>query len=315
MMALVLAMSSLLAAPSDEFADLFEADEYRYTGGRYENELCRYRLFVPPSLEAARQYPLILWLHGYGERGSDNKKHLRHLELVFDDPTTPEKYGFFMLAIQCTEENATWFHSGSDEPSQSDEMITVAMEILQKTMREHPVDPDRVYLAGVSTGGSGCWEAAMRYPGLFAAVVPMASSGGDLSRADRLVNTPIWAFHSRDDAGTPPEGVQQMVEAVKKAGGSIHLTLVPTSKHNCWPAASNEHRILQWMLVQRRGTWINWTPPGSRPWRWWHLLAVPTAIGALVWLGWLSERKRRRRIRVRDADPSSPEISQAAPAK
>ena len=305
-MALLLIISSLLAPPpvSNEFAALFKAEEYRYTGGRYENELFRYRLFVPRRLEPNKQYPLIVWLHGHGERGSNNKEQLLHLDRIFDRET-PEKYRFFMLVVQCTEANGCWYQGGTDQASQSDDMITVAMEILDKTMRERPVDPDRVYLSGVSSGGNGCWEAAMRYPELFAAVAPMSSGGGDESRAERLADIPIWAFHSRDDTCTPPEGVQRMVQAVKEAGGKVHLTLVPTSMHNSLPAAQGDHQIVEWLLSQRR-TSILWTPPGSSPdWQWWQVFGVPLALGVLICLGWLSEVRRRRRIRAKEADPET----------
>ena len=93
-------------------------------------------------------------------------------------------------------------------------MLTVVAEILRKTIGDYSVDQDRVYLAGVSSGGNGCWEIAMRHPDLFAAVVPMGSGGGDLSRAANLVNIPIWAFHSLEDKSTPPVGTQQMAAAV-----------------------------------------------------------------------------------------------------
>ena len=96
-------------------------------------------------------------------------------------------------------------------------MMTVTLEILKQVMREYPVDPDRVYLAGVSTGGNGCWEMAMRYPDLFAAVMPMSSWGGNLSCAAELRNIPIWAFHFAEDTVPTPDGVKETVSSHRRS--------------------------------------------------------------------------------------------------
>jgi hypothetical protein len=88
-----------------------------------------------------------------------------------------------------------------------------------------------------------------------------------------------------------------MVAAVEQAGGNVHLTLLPGTEHDCWGAACGQYGIMAWMLEQRRGAWICWTPPGCRPWRWWHVLGVPGAFTLLVAAGWYSERRRRQRGR------------------
>jgi predicted peptidase len=167
------------------------------------------------------------------------------------------------------------------------------MDVLHKVMQDYPVDADRICLAGVSTGGSACWEMAMRYPDMFAAVVPMASWGGDMSRAARLARIPIWTFHNRDDDTPTPVDVRRTVKAVEEAGGNIHLTLVPATGHNCWYAAFKVHDAMGWMLLQRRGALICWAPPGLRPWSWWHVVSAPCALVAIMWLGWRYGRKRR----------------------
>ena len=307
-----LAAISLSLAVPGEYIDLFEAGEHYYTGGEYQDKLFRYRLFVPRSLKPKKRYPLIVWLHGLGESGSDNGIHLRQVLLMIDDPEHLEKFPFFLLAVQCPRSDPAWFHGGSEatgsgSSGKSGEMGSVTVEILRKVMREYPVDQDRVCLSGVSSGGGGCWEMAMRYPQLFAAVAPMSSGGGEVSRADRLVDIPIWAFHNRNDTATRPDGVQRMVAAVKEAGGErIHLTVVPGGGHDCWRVAFKEHEALGWMLAQRRGSLVWRVPPGSRPWKWWHVAPVPgAAVAVLVWLGWRTVRRRRQQVKLPDGRPRS----------
>ena len=173
---------------------------------------------MPRSLKPTECYPILVWLHGYGERGSDNQKNLRWLEFVLDDPRHVERYRFFILATQSPD--GYWSRGTA---AVADDMMTITAEILRKTMCEYPVNQQRVYLSGVSGGGDGCWEMVMRVIRFFAAVVPMGSGGGDVSRAARVANVPIWAFHNMNDKECPPDGVKEMVAAVKKAGGNVHF--------------------------------------------------------------------------------------------
>ena len=295
--------SVLLLAPSPEdlivprsFADLLESCEYRYTGGQYQEELFRYRLFVPRDPKPQEKYPLLVWFHGYGEHGLDNQISLKYLNtVILKDLGHLEKYRFFILVVQCPPSNSNWFRSSGAGPAAADDMLSVTYAILQKTLGERPVDQDRVYLAGVSAGGGACWEMATRYPEVFTAVVPMSSGGGDVSRAAKLVDIPIWAFHNDFDKGTPPEGDARMVAAVKRAGGNAHLTLFPSGSHFCWDDAFHQCDAMAWMLGQRRDASLCWTPAGCRPWKWWHVFGVPGVFLALVGAGWYSERRRRMR--------------------
>ena len=267
--------------------------EYRYTGGRYHNQLFQYRLVAPSPLRSTERYPLLVWLHGFGRRGEDNKKQLAHLDLIFNSRADLRNRQFFILATQCPGENPQWFGSSKAEAAKGgqspDDMLTVTVEILRKTMRDYPVDEDRIYLAGPSAGGTACWEMALRYPELFAAVAPMSSGGGTVSRAARLANVPVWAFHNRNDPAIPPRGVEEMIAAVKEAGGKAELTLFDAAEHNSWTAAF-ANGAMEWMLAQHRGT--SGAPPGYRPWRLWHVVTVPATLVIVVWLGWRFGRRK-----------------------
>ncbi len=200
------------SGPQLAFVSLFTECEYRYTGGDYQDELFKYRLFVP---EAAEPAPLIVWLHGRGEASSDNVHHLRWLDrLIFPKPWEKERFPFYVLAVQCPFENPVWTRAkGSQE---GDDMVNVVKAILDRTIEDYPIDHDRIYLTGLSSGGAGCWEMALRYPGYFSAVCANGLGGGDPPRLDRLKEIPVWAFHSTADIGTPVASVCAFYRGAKR---------------------------------------------------------------------------------------------------
>lgn len=292
-----------LAGFNREFTEMFDDLEYRYTGTVYRDELFRYRLFVPSAATMRNRMPLIVWLHGKGEAGDENLGQLRWLEqTVFEHPWERRRYPFFLLAVQCPLDNAIW--TSENNSSRRDDMIEVAKAILDQTIRDYPIDSDRVYLAGISSGGSGCWELAARYPHYFAAVVPMASSGLASGRINNLLDVPVWAFHCKGDPGTPVQGVQSTTIALKAAGGNVHLTELDAASHDCWTPAFADYHLVDWLLTQQRHSAS--PPPGTlfvngrlqdffREWKWWQLLIQASlAIVVLTFLRWgmLEHRKR-----------------------
>ncbi len=286
-----------------EFVALFTPLEYRYTGGEYQDELFRYRLFVPETRGPDERMPLIVWLHGRGEAGTDNIDHVRWLDhLVFTPPWDCRDYPFFLLAVQCPLDNQVWIRT---DGAQADDMINVVRSILDKTLQEYPIDRERVYLAGISSGGLGCWDFATRFPQYFAAVAPMGSGGADTNSIGALVDIPVCVFHCTRDAKTPIDSVRKTVEALRAAGGNVHLTEVDAASHDCWNPAFDDYHLLDWLLSQRRGEPS--PAPGSVPlatrlkdfassWQWWQALlqlGIPAAVIAVVWKA-ARERRRRR---------------------
>jgi predicted peptidase len=247
---------------------------------------------------------LLLWLHGARERGDDNLEQLRWMELVLA-ALPPDENDYFVLAVQCPPDETSWFHQRGFPlcdcaEDGGTETITVAMAILDQVLAEQPVDEDRIYVSGVSSGGDACWEIAMRYPERFAAAVPMAAGGGDLARVDLLTQLPIWAFHARED-DLSPEGVQELVAALKAAGGRAELTLVDNAvhsppgvlhNHDCWTGAIKHFEAMNWLFGQRRGA-VFALPPGISPWPWWNYAAL-ALIGSMFVVVWKMERRRRR---------------------
>jgi dienelactone hydrolase len=301
-----------------DFLALFDEFSFTYTGGGYREKLFRYRLFVPETSGPEDKRPLIVWLHGVSTSGEDNYTQLRHLStLVFTKPWEHQRYPFFLLAIQCPHDNHTWTTGKAD----ADDMLSVLSAILDKTLEDQPIDPDRVSLTGVSSGGGGAWEFALRRPEVFSCVAPIASSGADSSRISRLASVPVWAFHSREDQGSPVEAVRSTVAALKAAGGMAHLTEVDMQGHNCWNAAFLDYELLPWMLAQKRGEaparpigeisaqaharvlWHSFT----RRWTFKQALAQVAIPLVLLVAIWSARRQRRlRRSRLPSGTSSAP---------
>jgi predicted peptidase len=236
--------------PEKRFEDRFQALEIR-SAAEADGRVYRYRLYVPPEHINDHNLPLLIWLHGHGERGEENLKSLKWLPLLFE--MTDDKPPFFILVPQ-HHSDETWV---TPAEASTVDALSVTYQMLEQIMVEYSVDSNRVYLAGVSSGGSACWELATRHPELFAAVAPMSSSGGNISKAGNLIGRPVWAFHSSVDRMTPPEGVRAMVNAVNKAGGIAALTEVEPSSdlsdHDSWTLAFCQYHVVDWLLAQHRG--------------------------------------------------------------
>jgi predicted peptidase len=181
--------------------------------------------------------PLVLFLHGAGERGDDLDRVAVHGPPK--QVAAGQQLPFVLAAPQCpTDSWWTW----------QEETLAA---LLDELLSSHPVDPDRVYLTGLSMGGMGAWQLAARYPERFAAVVPICGNAGPWM-ARRLVGLPIWAFHNEDDPVVPVTGTTRMVEALQQLGADVRATIKPTGGHDSWTAAYDDPALYDWMLAQRR---------------------------------------------------------------
>jgi predicted peptidase len=239
-----------LAAAAQAFAD----ECVQCAGKDYH-----FRLLKPLEPEKGKKYPLVLFLHGAGERGSDNLAQLKHFPEKMILAEYRKAFPCFLVAPQCQEGkqwvDAPWSDRNptpmAAEPS---EMLAQAIAALEKVRREHSaeIDPARIYLTGLSMGGFGTWELALRHPDWFAAAAPICG-GGDESKAQRLKPLPLWAFHGQKDTVVWPERSQRMTAAVNAAGGTAKLTLLPDVGHNAWDAAYQlKDGVLAWMFAQAK---------------------------------------------------------------
>ncbi|HEY2840887.1 MAG TPA: dienelactone hydrolase family protein [Pirellulales bacterium] len=238
---------------SEEDAIAKFADKtFKFTGGEYKDEVFHYRLLSPEKIEPGKKYPAILFLHGAGERGDDNEDQLKYFPEQMAKPEWREKYPCFLIAPQCREGKSWSGFSRPKDPAAVSEQMQVAEGILAEVEKEYPVDLKRVYLTGLSMGGFGSWQLAMRRPEHFAALVPICG-GGDETRAAALIKLPIWAFHGAKDNVVKPELSQKMIEAIKQAGGNPKYTEFPDAGHDSWtPAYSDPAGVVPWMFEQVR---------------------------------------------------------------
>ena len=246
--------SEILAA--DRIGE-FEIRSLKFTGGEYQDEEFRYLVLPPTKVEAGKQYPLVLFLHGAGERGKDPQKLLPHFPTQMAKPEWREKFPCYLVVPQCRD-GVMWIHAAwsdkesSPMPAEPTVQLQMAKAVLDKSLNELPIDRDRVYLTGLSMGGFGSWELAMRYPNLFAALAPVCG-GGDEAQAPRLKDLPIRTGHGTADTVVWPIRSQRMVEAVKKAGGSIQYTEYEGVGHNSWtPFYAEPDGVVAWMFQQKR---------------------------------------------------------------
>lgn len=216
-----------------------------------------YRLFVPLDYDADKKYPLLLFLHGAGERGDDNTAQLT--KSVFDtwlsDSTAPLAQAIVIFP-QCPNDRQwvdTPWEKGSysvDEVEESRQMEMV-LDILYDIIDEYSVDEDRVYVSGLSMGGFGTWDLLMRHSDIFAAAIPFCG-GADPSRAELLADIPIWTFHGDADGDVPVAGTREIYNAIIAAGGEkIEYTEYEGYGHNVWSTGAAEPGIIEWLLSQR----------------------------------------------------------------
>jgi len=196
-----------------------------------------YLLYVPEGVakEPGKKWPAILFLHGSGERGTNVELVATHgpPKIVKDKPD----FGFIVISPQCP-------------PDQNWNAEALA-NLAKKALRDYPIDPDRFYLTGLSMGGYGSWALAAAHPEIFAAVAPICG-GGRPSDAPKLKNLPIWVFHGGKDGTVPIKRSQEMVDAVKAAGGNVTFTVYPEAGHDSWTETYNNPELFKWFLEQKR---------------------------------------------------------------
>ena len=195
-----------------------------------------YLLYLPRDYDKEKSWPLMLFLHGAGERGDDLELVKKHgpPKLI----AAGKDFPFIVVSPQCPK--GRWW-----EPM---ELVALLDEISGK----YKVDPDRIYVTGLSMGGFGSWRLAAYAPERLAAIAPICG-GGETYWTKEFAHLPVWAFHGAKDAGVPLERSQAMVDALKRSGGEPKFTIYPDAGHDSWSAAYDDPELYKWLLAQKRG--------------------------------------------------------------
>ena len=212
-----------------------------------------YRLYVPDETKKPKSHPVILFLHGSGERGDDNAAQLNHVVKIFARPEFQKKYPCFVIVPQCPEgEGWTDWRRKAPPPLPAPAM-RLALRCLDEVMVEFKVDPNRVYIGGLSMGGFGTWDCLTRFPGRFAAAIVCCGGGHPEKVTRATAKVPTWVFHSIDDGAVPVDLDRKMVTAMTKKGGKPRYTEYEAVGHNCWDPAFAEPKLMPWLFRQKRG--------------------------------------------------------------
>ncbi|MHA4810005.1 carboxylesterase family protein [Flavitalea flava] len=214
-----------------------------------------YRLLYPKNYDKNKHYPIVLFLHGDGERGNDNERQLYAIPKVLTDSAGRIKYPCFILAPQCPY-NRLWAYF-PDFPKSLRTTLTATFpaqwtfSLLHELIKNLPINQNKIYITGYSGGGEGTFDFLTRHPDLFAAAVPLCSVS-DTGKADLIKQIPIWAFHGDHDEINNVKYSRLMIDAIKRHGGNPNYTEYAGMGHNIINRAYNEPGLFDWLFLQKR---------------------------------------------------------------
>jgi predicted peptidase len=247
--ALACLADSATPASAADAREVFEKLEYKDSAG---NRLL-YRMMKPVDYDASRKYPLVIFLHGAGERGDDNTAQLVHGMNDFARDENRKAYPCFVIAPQCPKGKrwveVDWSSASHTQPEKPSDPLGATLELVETLQKEFSIDSRRLYITGLSMGGYGTWDAIQRRPETFAAAVPVCG-GGDEKAAGRLVKIPIWCFHGALDQAVKPERSRNMIAAIRKAGGNPRYTEYADVGHDSWVRAYSDPEMMKWLFSQ-----------------------------------------------------------------
>jgi len=228
------------------------------------NDSMPYRLLLPRDFDSTKKYPVVLFLHGKGERGSDNIKQLTWGSRLFLQGNVRRRYPAIVIFPQCSE-NGYWSNvkrtpgkNGNDvfeyrpdgEPTRDMDML---MGLYKNVVGSYAIDSSRQYVMGLSMGGMGTFEIVRRMPTTFAAAVPIAG-GADTATAKIIKNTAFWIFHGANDDVVPTHFSEDMVKALQGfySTADMQYTVYSGTGHNSWEKTFAEPELMPWMFSHRR---------------------------------------------------------------
>jgi len=222
------------------------------------NDTLKYRILYPINFSKEKQYPVVLFLHGSGERGSDNYSQLTHGSSLFLANDNRKQFPAIVVFPQCPE-NDYWANTEVDRTTQpislkfanggeSTKSLGLTMSLMDNLLNDSYVIKEQVYVMGLSMGGMGTFEILSRKPLMFAAAVPICGGGNPETAVNYAKNTALWVFHGAKDDVVNPLLSLEMVAAILNAGGKPSFTLYDIDNHNSWDSAFSEPQLLPWLF-------------------------------------------------------------------
>ena len=253
-LSLLLAFSNFLGAQNKR--------EYSKEIFVVNNDTLQYRMLLPRKFSKDKKYPVVLILHGAGERGNDNQKQLVHGSALFSSKKNMKKFPAIVIYPQCTKDSY-WSNASVDRtttpltigfknggsPTKSLNMVMQLMETLRD---KSYVDVSKMYVGGLSMGGMGTFEILYRKRKMFAAAFAICG-GGNIDTVEKYAkNTALWVFHGANDDVVAPQLSIDMVSAYLKAGGKPNFNLYENDNHNSWDSAFSEPELLPWLFSKSK---------------------------------------------------------------
>jgi predicted peptidase len=242
-----------------QFQQLYEKKEF-ISGG----DTLRYRILYPINYNANKKYPLVMFLHGAGERGNDNEAQLLHGGNLFADSAMRQQFPAIVIFPQCPRDD-WWARITRDENNKdslgsfrftSDQPIGKSLGLVSKLLdtlaTSNTVNTKKIYLGGLSMGGMGTFELLWRKPNFFAAAIPICGGGDPQKVTIYAKKFPIWIFHGGSDPVVPVSNSRLMSHALQAAGAKVKYTEYPGVGHNSWDNAFAEPGLLKWLFAQKK---------------------------------------------------------------
>lgn len=246
----------IMTAISAQDLSLFKKETYTKKG-----DTLPYRILLPKNFNPEKTYPLLLFLHGAGERGNDNEAQLTHGADLFLKTENREQFPAIIVFPQCSKEgywssvdvkrepdNYTWTYPTKKQKNSTLDLVEGLICQLKKA---YNIDKNRLYIAGLSMGGMGTFEMVWRNPKMFAAAMPICG-GANPVIAKKLTHPEWWIFHGEKDAIVPVHLSKEMQKALLEVGATTKLTLYPAVNHDSWTNAFAEEDFLNWLFSKRR---------------------------------------------------------------
>lgn len=220
------------------------------------NNSMPYRILSPDNIELGEKYPLVIFLHGSGERGDDNEKQLAHGASTFSNPANIDKYPAFVVFPQCKEKSWTekiderMFMPGApiQEESKSEKLV---MNLIEDLIEHNPIDRNRIYIIGMSMGGIATYDLVCRHPEVFTAAVPICGAINPERLSDAR-GVKFLIFHGEEDDEVPSFCSREAYKALNSLGAEVDYVEFAGMGHDCWSSAFNYPSFLPWLFSQTK---------------------------------------------------------------